>query len=87
MKQMTIRSFDPELEKAMEEMGRKRQWSLNQVAIYLMRKGLCLTNEAESQPIGNQLDEFFGVWSMQEASEFDVQVDEAFGGIDEENWR
>lgn len=87
MKQMTIRSFDPDLEKAMEEMSRKRQWSMNQVATYLMRRGLGLTTEAEPRPIGNQLDAFWGIWNEQEARDFDALVGEAFAGIDEENWK
>lgn len=87
MKQMTIRSFDPELEKAIEEMSRKRQWSANQVAIYLMRKGLGLTTEAEPQPIGNQLDAFWGTWTEEEARRFDERVARAFDRIDEENWK
>ncbi len=85
MKQMTIRSFDPELEKALEEVSRKRQWSLNRAATYLMRKGVGLTTEAEPQPIGKRLDAFWGLWSREEARHFDDWVDEAFGRIDEEN--
>jgi len=86
LKPKTIRSFDPELVKAMEEMSRNRQWSLNQVATCLMRKGLGMTTEAEPQLIGKQLDAYWGAWSEQEARDFEARVEEVFGFIDEENW-
>jgi len=84
---MTIRSMDPELEAAIEAMCRERQWSVNQVATHLMRKGLGWTTEAAPQPIGSRLDSFWGVWNLDEAREFDAVVKEAFGQVDEENWK
>ena len=84
---MTIRSVDPELEAAIEELGRQRNWSVNQVVTWLMRKGLGLTTEVEPQPIGGRLDSFWGVWSQAEAQEFDAGVEETFGRVDEENWK
>ncbi len=87
MKQMTIRSVDPDLERAIDEMSRERQWSTNQVAIYLMRRGLGLTMEAGPLPIGGRLDGFWGKWADAEAREFDAVVDEAFGRVDDEHWK
>ena len=87
MKQMTIRSVDPDLENAIEEMCRQRQWSVNQVATHLIRKGLGLTTEAAPQPIGSRLDEFWGVWSAEETRAFDGAVVEFFGQVDEEDWK
>ncbi|NJK91974.1 MAG: hypothetical protein HC904_09205 [Blastochloris sp.] len=87
MKQMTIRSMDQDLEAAIEEMCRQRQWSVNQVATYLMRKGLGLTTEAAPQPIGSRLDSFWGAWTKEEVRSFDAVVDQAFGQIDEESWK
>lgn len=87
MKQMTIRSLDPDLENAIEEMCRQRQWSINQTATYLMRKGLGLTTEAAPQPIGNALDAFWGTWNADETREFDALVEDAFGRVDEEGWQ
>lgn len=87
MKQMTIRSVDPDLERAIEELSRERQWSINQVAMYLMRRGLGLTTEAVPQPIGTRLDAFWGQWTEAEARDFDASVEEAFGRVDEEHWK
>lgn len=84
---MTIRSLDPDLEKAIEQMCRERQWSINQTATYLMRKGLGLTTEAAPQPIGNALEAFWGTWNAQEARQFDASVEDAFGSVDEDAWK
>ena len=84
---MTIRSTDPELERAIEEMSRKRRWSTNQVAVHLMRKGLGLTTDVEPILIGDRLDGFWGKWSAKEARQFDSAVEDAFENVDEENWR
>lgn len=87
MKQMTIRSMDPDLEDAIEKMSRERQWSINQVATHLMRKGLGLTADAAPHPIGSQLDAFWGVWGKEESQAFDDAVVETFGRVDEELWK
>lgn len=87
MKQMTIRSMDPDLERAIEELSRQRQWSINQVATYLMRRGLGLTTEVAPQPIGGRLDAFWGAWSEAEAQDFDAVVEETFGRVDDEHWK
>ena len=87
MKQMTIRNFDPELERAIEEVSRQRGWSINQVAVDLMRRGLGLTTEAAPCLIGEKLDGFFGIWDAKEVQKFQAEVEEAFGQVDEENWR
>jgi hypothetical protein len=86
MKQMTIRNFDPELERGIVEMSKRRKWSLNQVALHLMRKGLGLTNEVEPLTIGNRLDRHFGRWSPAEKEAFDRVVDEEFSRVDPEQW-
>jgi hypothetical protein len=87
MKQLTIRADDEELVRGLEELSRERRWSLNQTATHLLRKGLGLPEESPPQPIGDQLDAFFGRWSMTEAQEFERHVEDAFGNIDEENWK
>jgi hypothetical protein len=86
MKQLTIRTVDPKLEAELEKLSRKRQWSLNQTATYLLRVGLGLTEETIIEPIGNGLDEFFGVWSTEESSGFDKKIDEQFSQIDPDVW-
>lgn len=86
MKQFTIRCLDSQVETAIEEMSRKRQWSLNQVVTHLMRKGLGLTTEVEPQRVGDRLDKFWGIWSSEERQTFDSAIEENFGQVDEE-WR
>ena len=69
------------------EISRQRRWSLNKTAIYLLRKGLELPDEVSPEPIGNRLDSFFGVWDGEDAAAFERVTDEAFGQVDEENWK
>ncbi|MEM1159103.1 MAG: hypothetical protein AAGH72_12705 [Verrucomicrobiota bacterium] len=87
MKQMTIRAMDPELEQGINAMAKERDWSVNQVATYLMRRGLGLTDQVKPQMIGNQLDDFLGRWTPQESERFDQETERAFGQIDDEHWQ
>jgi hypothetical protein len=45
MKQLSLRGFDPELEKQIRELARKQRISLNRATICLLRKdaGLCVS--------------------------------------------
>ena len=85
--QLTIRTEDKELEEKLEEVSRQRRWSLNQTAIHVLRKGLDLQTEVAPEPIGDRLDAFFGVWDREEAAGFERATEEAFGQVDEENWK
>lgn len=87
MKQMTIRSFDPALEKGIVELSEQKGWPINRVALYLMRKGLGITEEVQPTLIGNQLSHFFGTWNEEEAKGFDHTIHEEFEKIDLENWK
>jgi hypothetical protein len=48
--------------------------------------GLGLNEETIIEPIGNQLDEFFGAWSSEESSDFDEKIAEQFSQIDPDVW-
>ena len=86
MKQLTIRADDEALVRGLEQLSRERRWSLNRTATHLLRKGLGMPEQLPPQPIGEQLDAFFGRWSLAEAQELEKHVQDAFGHIDEENW-
>lgn len=83
---MTIRNVDFRLERGIEDLRRRRNWSINQAALYLMRKGLGLSDEAEPVLIGDRLDRFAGVWGDEEGGLFDGVIEETFGRVDEEDW-
>jgi|GEM_PF-822731 len=87
MTQLTIRTNNPKLEEGINLICRQKKWSKNQVALYLISKGLGITDEPEPKLIGHQLDSFFGEWTGEEKRSFDQQINQVFGKIDEEHWK
>lgn len=87
MTQLTIRIPSEALEKRLRSLAKERGWSLNQASNYLMLKGAGLLSEKKDDRIGNQLDAFIGSWSDDEAEEFMILVNDAFGKIDEDLWK
>jgi len=87
MKQLTIRNFDPGLERRLRRTARARNVSLNKAALYLMGKGAGLAAPGEqADVIGDALDEFIGSWTPEEERQLNEATAE-FGAIDEEFWR
>ena len=86
MKQLTLRGFDPSLERALTKVAEEKQWSLNRAALYLIRRGAQLL-EDESRPltVGRDLDSLIGSWTEDEAEEFE-KATLAFGAVDEGLW-
>jgi hypothetical protein len=71
MKQLSLRGFDPELEKEIREIARKQGISLNRATICLLRKGAGLEEKSKSADVvGNSLDHLIGKWSDEEAKAF-----------------
>ena len=86
MNQLTVRGFDPELEKHLRELAAERQISLNRAALALMRKGAGLTEPSRSgKEVGSALDSFIGVWSEEDEAEF-LETLEPLEQIDPELW-
>ncbi len=83
---MTIRAMDEDLERGIEAMAKERDWSINQVATYLMRRGLGLTDGVAPRVIGGGLDLFMGRWEAEEAGAFEGEVEAMFGQVDDEHW-
>ncbi len=84
MQQLTVRGFDDELSDRLKGLAQREGISLNQAALRLLRKGAGLPETGG--PIGNSLDHLFGVWTAEEADEFDAAVAE-FDTIDESAWQ
>jgi hypothetical protein len=84
MKQLSLRGFDPELEKVLCEIARSQGISLNRAAIGLMRKGAGITENKKNDCVGASLDHLIGRWSKEEADAFlesiqsTEQIDRAF---------
>ena len=69
--QITIRGLDPETEKRLRELARRRRISLNKAAKLLMRKGAGLQEDNSGhEVVGNALDSFIGSWTQRGETEF-----------------
>ena len=98
MKQLTLRGFDPELGRRLQELARGRSISLNRAALLLMRRGAGLATRsdsffdpagdpAERRPvIGAALDKFIGVWSADDEREFLRSIEDV-EQVDPELWK
>jgi CHASE3 domain sensor protein len=78
MSQLTLRGFDPQLEKSLRELAARDNSSLNKAALKLMRRGAGLDAVASSGPgIGDQLRQFSGGLSKDEADAIDQAISES----------
>ena len=86
MQQLTIRGFDKELQRKIQELARRRNLSLNKAALELMRQGAGLgENLASANVVGASLDDFIGTWSESREGELLDSVS-VFEEIDESFW-
>lgn len=83
MKSFTIHNMDADLAKAIEELANSTGLSQNKVVKKLLRKALSLS---EQEAPKRDLSAFFGIWTQEEANEFNEAV-KIFGHIDEEMWQ
>jgi len=85
--QLTIRGFDPELDRRVRELARQEGISLNKAVLKLLRKGAGLREpEGASNRIGSELDDLIGTWTHRQADEV-LDAVQAFEAVDEELWR
>lgn len=79
MTQLTLRGFDPELEKCLRDLAARENSSLNKAAIKLMRRGAGLDAAVSSGPesIGDKLRQIAGQLSDAEADAIDQAVRES----------
>ncbi|NLX24483.1 MAG: hypothetical protein GXY61_00775 [Lentisphaerae bacterium] len=84
MSSMTMHGIGPELDRRLREEAAANGLSLNQT----LQKLLSASVGLDKSVIDHRKDylPFFGVWSEEEAKEFDVSVSE-FGRVDPEDWK
>jgi hypothetical protein len=86
VKQLTIRGFDKELQRKIEDLARRRNLSLNKAALELMRQGAGLGEDlALANVVGASLDDFIGSWSESRERELLDSVS-VFDEIEESFW-
>lgn len=87
LKQLTVRGFDPELERQLRLEARTGGMSLNQAALRLLRRGAGLGRErAAADEVGPALDHLIGTWSEADARSL-LQATAVFERVDEEFWK
>ncbi len=85
--QLTIRGFEGELELRLRRLAREYDISLNKAALVLMRRGAGLeTRRVKPDVVGSTLDHLMGVWSEEEAAEFN-EATRDFDRVDESLWK
>lgn len=78
MTQLTLRGFDPELEKRLRDLAIRDNSSLNKAALKLMRRGAGMdTLTSPGQDIGDQLRQFAGQLSDADADAIDNAISES----------
>ena len=85
MRRLTLRGFDPELERLLRHVARSRDLSLDKAALYLMRKGAGLEQEDDLPKVGNRVDHLIGIWSQEDEDEFRAAT-RGFEEVDDELW-
>jgi hypothetical protein len=87
MKQLSLRGFDPDLEKRIRELAREEGLSLNRAILRLLRKGAGLEDTRRSKAVvGDSLDYLIGKWSAREEKEF-LKGIEPLEQIDRSFWK
>ena len=87
MKQLTIRGFDKELQRRIEDLARSRNVSLNKAALELMRKGAGLQEgPVHLNVVGHTLDDLIASRSQSREREL-LEAIKPFDEVDETFWQ
>jgi len=87
MKQITIRSIPEEVRKTVQREVAQKGLSLNKALISLLERAVSgKTREKKKKTTYHDLDHFGGLWSREEAAEFDKNV-KSQRKVDAELWK
>ena len=87
MNAITVRNLPPGVAKAVKEKARKEGLSLNKAIVRLLEEATGEGSTKRAKPaLHHDLDHLFGVWSQEEADEFDASLKEQRSFIDPEMW-
>ena len=87
MDQLTVRGFEPRLEREVRRLAKEKGLSLSQAALELMRRGAGLAAPRGIPPrIGSAIDRFVGTLSREDAAALE-EASEQFEVIDPAMWR
>ena len=74
MSQITVRGVDPETKRRLEAMAAERHESVNRVILAAIREYAGLSPRAVKPQRYHDLDHLFGIWSPEEAEEFEREL-------------
>jgi hypothetical protein len=84
--QITVRDLDPEAERRVRELARRKRISLNKAAGMLIRKGAGLAEDHDGpETVGSALDAFIGSWSREDEVRLLASI-ENLGRVDTKLW-
>lgn len=84
MAQITLRGMDPEIEREIRRMAKKRGQSLNRVILDMICQHAGISKK-DKMPLTDSLRKLAGGWSEKDASEFMESI-RSCEQIDEEMW-
>ncbi len=85
-KQLTLRGFDADLERALVKEARAHGLSLNQAAVKLLRRGAGLASGPAPNAVGHALDHLIGTWTTDDATRVTTAT-AVFARVDEDLWK
>ena len=87
MKQITIRRIPDEVKKTVQKEAAQKGVSLNKAIISLLERAMgSKAPEKKKRVLYNDLDHLAGLWSREEAAEFDKNL-KAQRNVDAELWK
>jgi len=87
LKQLTLRGFEPELERRLRLEARNGGVSLNQATLRLLRRGAGLGGERSApDAVGAALDHLIGTWSEADARSLH-EATAVFERVDKDFWK
>jgi len=87
MKQITIRSIPEQVKKTVQKEAAQKGVSLNRAIISLLERAVgAKAPEKKKRVLYDDLDHFAGLWSREEAAEFDKTL-RAQRKVDAELWK
>lgn len=86
MNAITVRNLPPDVAKVIRDKARKEGLSLNRVVVRLLEDATGV-KRGRKPVVHHDLDHLFGVWSAEEADEFDRFLEEHRSVIDPEMWK
>lgn len=88
MKAITVRNIPADVAKAVKEKAKKEGLSLNRAVVRLLEEATGQRKDKPKTPaLHHDLDHLFGVWTKEEADEFDAFLKEHRSIIDPEMWK